>query len=168
MVDYQTIGVLIAAASVVIGVVTWVIQNRERNKMNQALLLMDMNNHLRDEKFQDYLVDLRLWEWEDYDEYVEKYIKNPEALAKHNYVISFFEGVGVLVYNKLLNPKQVHDLMATYLFNLFGNQFITFLKDFRVRAHRPEVWKHSEYLYHELMKIYVKEHGHEYAPQPYL
>jgi len=167
MVDYQTIGVLVAATSVVIGMVTWIIQNRESNITNQARLLMQINNHLREEKFQNYLVDIRLWEWEDLDDYFEKYVRNPEALAKYNYVSSFFEGVGVLVYNKLLDAKLVHDLMATDLFNLAG-KFEPLGKEIRVRTNRPEMWKYTEYLYQEMMKVYVKEYGHEYDPEPYL
>lgn len=90
---------------------------------------------------------------------MEKYVKKPEALAKTNYVFSFFESVGVLVYRKLLDPQLVYDLMATYVFNTYGKG-LPLRKEFRVRANRPEIWKHSEYLYHEMMKIYVQEYGH--------
>ncbi|MHA2380835.1 MAG: DUF4760 domain-containing protein [Candidatus Thorarchaeota archaeon] len=161
--DIQTISVVIAAASVVIGVVTWVIQIREGNKMNQARLLMQINNLLREEKFQNYLLDIRLREWEDFDDYLEKY-HNREAIAKNNYVTSFFANVGVLVYNKLLDPKLVHDTIGTFLFNLIGKNW-PFIQEYRERFNRPELYWHIEYLYNEMMKIYVQTYGHEYDPQ---
>ena len=173
MVDAQTISIIFAGVSIGVAAIyyTLTLRNTQRAQKlqletRQAQLFMQINNHLREEKFQKYLVDLRLWEWEDLDDYLEKYM-NPEALAKMNYVGSFFECVGVLVYNRLLEPKLVYDLMATYVFNTYGKS-LPLLKEFRVRVNRPEIWKHAEYLYHEMMKIYVQEYGHEYEPQPYL
>ncbi len=131
--------------------------------MNQARLLMQINNLLREEKFQNYLIDIRLREWEDFDDYMEKY-HNQEAIAKNNYVTSFFSNVGVLVYYKLLDPKLVHDTIGSFLFNLVGKN-LQFIEEFRARANRPELYWYIEYLYNEMMRIYVEKYGHEYEPQ---
>jgi len=161
----QTMSIVISSLGMIIALTYYALQIRNQNTTRQAQLLMQINNQLREEKFQNYLVEMRLWEAEDYDDMMEKYL-NPEAQAKQNYVTSFFEGVGLLVERKLLDPKLVYDLMATYLFN-YWNKAGKFLEEFRVRANRPEVWKKTENLYKLMMKMYEEEYGHEYAPKQY-
>jgi hypothetical protein len=46
MVDVQTISVVIAAASVVFGMIAWVLQNRENKEINQTRLFMQIYDHL--------------------------------------------------------------------------------------------------------------------------
>jgi sensor domain CHASE-containing protein len=47
-VTIQTIGVLVAASSVLIGVVYYILQMREQNKNRQAQLFMQIYNHYLD------------------------------------------------------------------------------------------------------------------------
>jgi hypothetical protein len=149
-----------------IGVVLALQQLRDIKETRQAQLFMQIYNHLRDEKFQNYLIELRQWDRITYDEIQEMHDKNPdlpEMMAKMNYVTSFFEGVGVLVDEGFLDIKLVFNLMATFLFNYWINMR-PLVNEFRTRANRPEIWRHTEFLYQELMKLYVLEYGHEYSP----
>jgi hypothetical protein len=129
----------------------------------QGQLLMQLYAHLREDKFNTQFTELRRYEWRDYDDFMEKYGDDIEFRAMINYVCSFFEGVGVLVYRNLLDPQLVDDLMSSYIF-LTWEKIGPYIKEIRLRRNRPELWDKFEYLYEEIMKIYIQEHGHRFSP----
>ncbi|MCW4050176.1 MAG: DUF4760 domain-containing protein [Candidatus Bathyarchaeota archaeon] len=131
----------------------------------QAQLLMQIYSHLREDKFNTHYTGLFRYEWEDYDDYREKFGDDLEFRAMMNYVCSFFEGVGVLVYRKFLDPQLVDDLMSSYVFRVW-EKIGPYIKEARIRRNRPELWDKFEYLYDETMKIYVQEHGHRFSSKP--
>lgn len=61
----QTLGVMIAAASVVIGVVTWIFQSREAKRINQARLFMQIYDRFNDPEFARAHTSVLQWEFED-------------------------------------------------------------------------------------------------------
>jgi len=132
----------------------------------QAQLLIQIYNHLLEDKFQTQYIDLLFrYEWEDYDDYREKFGDDMEFRAKLNYVCSFFEGVGVLVYRNLLDPQLVDDLMSSYVFQVW-EKMGPIIKETQIRRNRPEFYDKFEYLYDETMKIYVREHGRRFSSKP--
>ncbi len=129
----------------------------------QAQLLMQLYAHLREDKFNAQYVGLFRYEWEDYDDYREKFGDDLEFRAMINSVCSFFEGVGVLVYRKFLDPQLVDDLMSSNIFRVW-EKMGPVIKEIRFRRNRPELFDKFEYLYEEVMKIYIQEHGHRFSP----
>ena len=129
----------------------------------QAQLLMQLYAHLREDKFNTQFSELRKYELRDYDDYREKVDGDIEFRAMLNYVCSFFEGVGVLVHRNFLDPQLVDDLMSSYIF-LTWEKIGPYIKEIRLRRNRPELWDKFEYLYEEVMKIYIQEHGHRFSP----
>ena len=129
----------------------------------QAQLLMQLYAHLREDKFNTQYTGLFRYEWEDYDDYREKYGDDLEFRAMINSVCSFFEGVGVLVYRKFLDPQLVDDLMSSNIFRVW-EKVGPYIKERRLRLNRPELFDKFEYLYEEVMKIYIQEHGHRFSP----
>lgn len=167
IVNLVELGVLVVGVIIAIQQLRDIKQTRETElETRQAQLFMQIYNSLREEKFQNYLMELRQWKAKDYDEMMEKYGKNPDAIAKMNYVTSFFEGVGVLVEEGLLDIKLVYNLISTFLFNYWLSMPPEFFKEFRIRANRPKVWSHTELLYNKMMELYIEEVGHEYSPNP--
>jgi hypothetical protein len=129
----------------------------------QAQLLMQIYAHLREDKFNTQYTELqRKYDFRDYD-YREKVDGDIEFRAMLNSVNGFFEGVGVLVYRKLLDPQLVDDLMSSYIF-LTWEKIGPYIKETRLRRNRPELWDKFEYLYEEIMKIFIQEHGHRFSP----
>ena len=128
----------------------------------QAQLLMQLYAHLREDKFNTQFTELRRYEWRDYDDFMEK-LGDDEFRAMFNSVCGFFEGVGVLVHRNFLDPQLVDDLMSSYIF-LTWEKIGPYIKEIRLRRNRPELWDKFEYLYEEIMKIYIQEHGHRFSP----
>jgi len=130
----------------------------------QAQLLMQLYAHLREDKFNTQYTELqRKYEFRDYDDFKEKLGDDIEFRAILNSVGTFFEGVGVLVYRNLLDPQLVDDLMSSYIF-LTWEKIGPYIKEHRLRRNRPELFDKFEYLYEEIMKIYIQEHGHRFSP----
>jgi len=74
----QTISVVIAAASVVIGVINSIYSSRIAEKQRQtqidsrqAQLFMQIYNQFTMEKYKQ-LIEVNSWEWKDYDDFTEK------------------------------------------------------------------------------------------------
>ena len=124
---------------------------------------MQLYAHMREDKFNTQYTELRKYEWKDFDDYRAQTRDDYDFRAMLNYVCSFFEGVGVLVYRNLIDPRLVDDLMSSYIF-LTWEKIGPYIKEIRLRRNRPEFWDKFEYLYEEVMKIYIQEHGHRFSP----
>jgi len=166
MVDYQTIGVLIAAASVVIGVINSILVSRGEEKQQelmlknqeitletrQAELFMGLYNIYNDVEFVRYFTEItRNWEWKDYEDWQKKYgLKtNIEAYSSWASVGNYFKGVGVLVQKKLIDISLVDELMSSLIFD-YWEKSEHVIKEYRKQYRNPKAWEWVEYLYNEL------------------
>ena len=89
------------------------------------------------------------------DDYYE-WASDPENLRTRVIMGSFFEGVGVLVKENLIEIRIVAELMTGPIVH-FWAMFGPIIDEIRVRDNFPRALSETEYLYDELMK-YVKEH----------
>jgi len=63
----------------------------------------------------------------------------------------YFEGVGVLVYKKLLSVEQVSDFMARNII-IFWEKMGPIIKERRKRYNNDYVWEWNEWLYKKIKK----------------
>ena len=162
----QTIGIGIAAASVVVGVLNSILMSRraERHRQTdietrQARLFMQIYDHYNDREFAKMLAESQwLWEWDDDDDGWEKYgpETNIDAYSTWASVFNYFKGVGVLVKRKQIDIGVVNDLMSSFLVPLW-KKWEPMIKIHRERYNLPTAWEGAEYLYNECMK-YIEEH----------
>jgi len=92
-------------------------------------------------------------EFKDLDDYMKKYgpTTNIEAWASTESVTAFFEGVGVLLHNKLINLGLVDDLLSSPI-KYTWEKIEPLVKERRKRRKRPQIWEWFEYLYNEMQK----------------
>mgnify|MGYP001087852903 CR=1 FL=1 len=147
----------------IIALTYYAMQIRNQNKTRQAQLLMQLYAHMREDKFNTQYTELAKYEWKNFDDFVAQLRDDYDFRAMLNYVCSFYEGVGVLVHRNLMDPRLVDDLMSSYIF-LTWEKIGPYIKETRIRYNRPELWEYFEYLYEEIMKIYIQEHGHRFSP----
>jgi hypothetical protein len=103
--------------------------------------------------------ELRTWTWTDYDDFIQKYgeANNPEAWSSFQELANFYEGIGVLIKRKLIDPAFVDDLMSGH--TLWGwETFGSFVRERRVRDNLPFYYEFWEYLYDEVSAIAHKQH----------
>lgn len=153
MADVQTISLVITAISVVIGVITWTIQNWNANKTRQAGLFMQLYDHAMDDEFWKKLNEV-VWyhEWKDYDDWMKKYgPENPQAYATWFSIGTYLEGVGLLVKRKLIDVSLVSDLMLGIITE-YWRKYEPLIKELRIRQKYPYYFEWVEYLYNKVKK----------------
>lgn len=164
MPDVQTMSVLVATVGVSVAVIYNILSMRNANRTREAQLLMQVYSVYTTEDFHDDFTKLRLWEYSDYADFLQKY-GDVKTIAFVNHLVSYFEGVGTLVYRGFLNPKYIDDLMSNYVFTVW-EKLGPFILEVRKRRNQPEIYDKTEYLYNKVMKIYEKEHGFKFDGRP--
>jgi hypothetical protein len=127
-------------------------RNAERSRKAQLFMSLyeQFNNY---EWMQRWTEKFYIWEWKDFDDYFEKYgpIKNPNAFSSYNSTCAFFEGIGVLLKNKLIDIEIVTQLIYSPVVWMWEKtESIT--KGYRERYNAPQLWEYYEYLVNEMRK----------------
>ena len=178
MVDYQTIGVLIAAASVVIGVVNSILVSRREEKRQELMLnnqeitletrqvqmYMRIYERITDEEMFGKLFELNEYQWDDYEYYLEKYSGDIHVRVRRVSVVGFFEGLGMLVKRGLIDPVFVADSIGGHVVN-YWNKFGPVVEEGRRRSGNKMSQENLEYLYNEILRIY-EQHPEGFIPRP--
>jgi len=73
---------------------------------------MPLYETYRNREFRRQIAELRNQEWTSNEDFLEKYgpETNPDAFATRIAVGSYFDGIGVLVKNNLVDVNMVNDL----------------------------------------------------------
>ncbi len=163
---YQMVLSTLQTIALIVGIAYYLIimRNSQRNQKiqvetRQAQLFMQIYDHYNDREFAKQLAEpLFNWEWEDVDDFWDKYgpETNIDAYSMWASVFNYFKGVGVLVKRKQIDISVVYDLMSSFLVP-YWKKWEPIIKAHRERYSVPTAWDGAEYLYNELMK-YLEEH----------
>jgi hypothetical protein len=152
VVDITEISAMVAAAGVLVGVVYYVLEIRHQGKMRQTDLVIRLADDMRSAEVVAAFADLYGAEFKDYDEFVKKYgmpfSKNqvPMSLVM---IGNYFEELGVLFSNKLLDAHLVDQLFPT---SATWEKMEPFVKGLRKEYQYQEYFEWFEYLYNEMKK----------------
>ena len=155
----QTIGIGIAAASVVVGVLNSILMSRraERHRKTdvetrQAQLFMNIYERFTDKGYWDMVNEIREFDYVDVDDFQKKYgqYERNKAWA----ITSVFEGIGVLLKRELIDIRQVNDLMPLTVMSVWEK-----LEPLIMEARRSEwdsryAYKGFEYLNNAVAETY--------------
>jgi hypothetical protein len=175
--DVQTVSVVIAAISVIIGVINSIRSNQKADaqrqielktqelalqtqqqalETRQAELFMQIYNRYNTKDFQKtYGATRFIYKWTDEQDFTQRYhvLSSPEnldAFADYNAMNAFFEGVGVLVKKGLIDVDLVYDLFANRIIWYWEEGFGPLGPYWRARINDPDLYDSMEYLYHEM------------------
>ena len=153
MVDYQSITVSLAALGFLVASIYYTLTLRNQNRTRQAQLFMQIYSVFSTPEFQDNITEIVSMKWNDYDEFMDKYgpKTDPKAWRAIGSVAGYFEGIGMLVNEKLIDISLVENLMSThiiYYWEKFEFLSIRLRRDFN--SPHLDAWK--EYLYNEIKK----------------
>jgi hypothetical protein len=112
---------MIAATSVVIGVIMSVLSLRNFSRSRQATIFLDFHKQA-DLEFIHIMNEIVLdWNWADARDFATKYgpIANPKAYSKFILVGSFFDSMGKLVEAGVTNAKLVPETLAVFAMSYF-------------------------------------------------
>ena len=154
MVDIQTISVGIASASIVIGVVYYILQIQHQKKMRQTDLIMRTQPmfSISYREWREYMLHLPM-DYKTYDDFVKKYGSftsgkpEPETLLM---LLSYLDMLGILVKRNLLSMGIVYafyGMWALTMERLLMPLIEGFRKEWNVRE-----FVNCEYLFSEMKK----------------
>jgi hypothetical protein len=145
--DTPSISAIVAAAGVLVGVVLTVMELRHLVKQRQTDLIMRLYSRFGSEGFQKTF---------------EKVVLSRGALSLHDYeekyglagwvaTVTFFEGIGVLLYRKLIDIRLVDDLFTSPV-NMTWDKMKDSIIEARKEFGQPTIGEWFEYLYNEMKK----------------
>jgi hypothetical protein len=158
--DVQTISIVVAAVGVFIAAINSIYASRraEQNdqqtlETRQAQLYMQIYSRWNSrESVRAYGLIRYKYQWNGLDDFLTKYGAdvNPEAYSDFMLLGTFFEGLGVLVKQGLVDLNLVKDLLSHRIIWYFENVLGPMLTDIREVTQDPTQYDHVEYLYHAL------------------
>jgi hypothetical protein len=146
MVDVQTVSIVVATTSVVVGVVFAILQLRGLVKTRQTDLIMRLYSRFGSEGFQRTWEEVLGREAKDLHDYEEKY-----GWAEWTAIGIFFEGLGVLLHRKLISIGLVDDLFSGPIKTTWEKMKDNIIED-RKEQSQPAIFEWFEYLYDEIEK----------------
>lgn len=154
--DVASASIVIACISVVVAVVLAVLQLREQNQTRQAQLFMDIYDQFYSPEFNErwmrLVYTINEEEWIDSDG-TPKWLKGEiDSFVEINSLNCFFEGIGLLVFKKLIDINLVAQLMSTPIV-LTWNRVSKHVTRTREILGRPQVFEWFEYLHQRIQDI---------------
>jgi hypothetical protein len=146
VVDVTEISAVVAAIGVLIGVVFTVLQLRDLVKTRQTDLIMRLYSRFGSEGFQKALDKVRRREALSLHDYEEKY-----GWAEWIAIGTFYEGLGILLYRKLIDIGLVDDLFTSPIKMAWYKMKDTIIEARKERG-QPTIFEWFEYLYGEMQK----------------
>lgn len=146
MVDIIEASAIVAAAGVLVGVVYYILDMRNQNRLRQMDLVMRLYSVFAKEEFQKEMYTLMTdTDIKDHNAFRKKYGVNvaPTGL--------FFHEVGILLSRKLADIDLISDLFGPLAIN-YWEKSLPRLEDARRQLNAPEFGGGAEYLYSELKK----------------
>jgi hypothetical protein len=149
------LSVIALSAAVVVAVVYYILASRDTNKTRQAELFMRVCREISNPVFLDKCTDLMNAEWKNDEEGYQK-ITSPTTYKSFWQVLTFFEGIGVLIRQKLVDVRLVALLMAGATRRYWEKLGPVVLK-LRKEIDYPRCGSETEYLYTVMME-YMEKH----------
>jgi hypothetical protein len=120
LVSLQTVLQVIPAISVSIAAIYYALTLRRAEKDRQTTIetrQAQLFMQIRDKWDMNMIrrrFEIMSWEWDDYNDFIEKYgpDTNPDAWSNLISMAQFFEGIGVHVKRGFINPALVDDLLS--------------------------------------------------------
>ena len=149
--DIQTVSIAIASASVVAGVVYYAFQLRHQARTRQTDLVMRLYATFSSNEFQDAWAKVRerASDFESIDDVYD--FDKKFGLREVNQVCLFFEGIGILLQRKLVDPTMIEDLFGGALARAWQVVKPGVMTG-RQQLNDPAIYYYFEYLYNEMKK----------------
>jgi hypothetical protein len=152
MVSIADISAIMATAGVMVGVVLTILELRHFSKQRETQLVVELSSQTRSREFKEASMEILSIEFDDYDDFVRKYgapfSKNLVPISVSIFC-TFYEQLGVLVKNKLIDPYLVSQLFSI---DIPWEKVKPMVEGMRKQYHEPRLYEWFEYLYNEMNK----------------
>ena len=152
MVDIETVSIVIASAGVLAGVIYYVLEIRHQSRLRQTESVIRLSPwfNMNAKEVQEAITQVCSMEYEDYDDYVERYSEKPEDMML-KILGNYFEGIGILVYRKLVRADVIYDFWGDIIQSSW-EKIKPLIADMRKDSGDNNMFRFWEYLYDEMKK----------------
>jgi hypothetical protein len=145
--DVTEISTVVAAVSVVVGVIFTVLELRHMTRTRQTDLIMRMYESMAKKDVWEMLLRVGGSKFTSFEQYAKEY-----GLTDAAEVLTIFEGVGILLEQKLIDIRLVDRLFGGIV-GAMWEKLAPVLDGMRKSLRDPYLSMHFEYLYHR-MRVY--------------
>ena len=148
--DVTSFSAIVAAISVVVGVIFAIFQMRNAAKTRHAELIIQLNPALKVTMGEVIEYISRIWnlEFRDYKEYLENYGDPLSDKALHT-ITGYYDGLGFLLYKRLIDVETIEYILSGSTTGVW-EKLKPITEGMRKHYNSPELFKWFEYLYKEL------------------
>ena len=165
--DIQSISIIVAAIGVFIAAINSIYSSRRAEEQRQ-LTLETQQHALETRQAQLFMQVYNRWnqrdmmkgyglvryeyQYSNLEEFLQKYhiTVDPEAYTDIMTIVTFFEGLGILVKKDLIDINLVEDLFSQRLIHFWETKGGAIIKETRQFTSDPTQYDSFEYLYHEM------------------
>ncbi|MFX0169951.1 MAG: hypothetical protein ACFE89_11425 [Candidatus Hodarchaeota archaeon] len=144
--------VIVASIGLVGAVIYYVKDHQNQARMRKTDLIMRLYATFMSKEFQEADVKVMMLDVQTYAEYQAKYGPYPGEHPMHiafRQVAAFFEAVGILLKNNLIDIKLAYKI---FVVQQRWEKLWPIVRDLRKELDFPEYMDNFEYLYHETQK----------------
>ena len=154
LVNLVELGVLVVGVVIAIFQLRDIKETRETElDTRQAQLYIQIFNHMIGPDFLRKYNELVLFEeYKDFEDFREKHLYDAESRADVVRLAGFFEGLGLLGEQNLLDVKLMSRLMGGNLIK-FWDKLGPIIEEWREYVRDPYLWEYVEYLYNQVRNI---------------
>jgi hypothetical protein len=152
MVDASTVSIVIASAGVLAGVVYYILEIRHQSRLRQTESVIRLSPffNMNAREMQEAITQVCSIEYENYDDYLERYSGKPENTML-KMLGNYFEGIGVLVSKKLVEADIVYNFWGDIIQSSW-EKIKPLVVDMRKDSGDLNMFVFWEYLYNEMKK----------------
>jgi hypothetical protein len=155
--DVQSATAIITGISIIIGIIVFILSRRQELETRQAALFMQVYDRWNTRDIQmaygntRFLLLPQIKDFEDYQRLVlnERAKGNLEPWFHGQILITYFEGLAMLVKRGLIDSEMVEDLFANRI-NWYWEAFKDIAEMRRSQLRDPKMYDSVEYLYQAL------------------
>jgi len=152
MVDIAAASIAIASAGVLAGVIYYVLEIRHQSRLRQTESVIKLSPwfNMNAREVQEAITQVCSIEYENYDDYLERYSGKPEHMTL-KILGNYFEGMGILVYRKLVETDIVYDFWGDIIQSSW-EKIEPLVAGMRKDSGDLNMFRFWEYLYDEMKK----------------
>lgn len=155
MASFEFLAVIVSVLGLAVSITYYAMVLRNQNRTRQAQLFMQIFNRFNETEFLEAWDKWFTLEYSSAEEGLRVF-EDLENIRLRRKLGAFFEGVGVLVREDLVDIRIVANLMAGIV-HQFWMTIMPYIDEWREAYNHPRMMSETEYLYNALKK-YSEDH----------
>ena len=152
MVDIQTVSIAVASVGVFLAAIYYILAIRHQSRLRQTESVIRLSPwfNMNAREMQEAVTQVCSIEYKNSKDYVERYSEKPENTTL-KILGNYFEGIGILVYRKLVKAEIVYDFWGGIIQSSW-EKIQPLVEDMRKDSGDSNMFRFWEYLYNEMKK----------------